>query len=230
MKRSSLMDSILHSQEYIPVSQREKERSMTDSKTSPLEIHVHLEDGRVQKFLQQDPQIAQNLLTHLQPTKLFSQKVLLMGGTDSLTAFQMSEVVRIDLIAPQTPDYPFYNGVLDIQQITPDEFQQRYHPQTFAALRQSAQAHPGEPITVFSELELVNGERLFMQVCVKMEQRLPLEQGIFVSQLFAANGLHGRRREGGVVIINPANIVRFTLYPAPPTLPPGTWEASRIIG
>ena len=200
------------------------------SQPSALEIHVHLEDGRVQKFQQPDTQAAQNLLAHLQPTKLFGQKVLMLGGADSLTAFQLSEVVRIDLISAQTPDYPFYNRVLDIEQITPDEFQQRYRPQTFAALRQSAQAHPGEPITVFAELELVNGERLFIQVCVKVEERLPLEQGIFVSQLFSTTGIHCRRREGGVVIVNPANIVRLTFYPAPTTLPPGTWEASRILG
>lgn len=202
---------------------------MTTPQKSLLEIHVHLEDGRVTKFEQNDPLLAQKLLDNLQPTRLFAQKILLFGSTDSLNAFQLTQVVRIDLIASNVPDYPFYNGVLDIQQITPDEFKQRYHPQTFVALRQAAQDSPGEPITVFSEMELVNGERVFMQVCVKLEERLPLEQGIFVSQLFSAHGLHGRRRDGGILIINPANIVRFTLYPAPPAVPPGTWEAARMI-
>ena len=196
---------------------------------NPLEIHVHLEDGRIVRFIQQDAELARQQLAHLQPTKLFAQPLMMFGGSDSLTTFQLSQVARVEFIAENTPDYPFYHGVLDIQQITPDEFRARYHPQTFAALREKAQATPDTPITVFTEMELVNGERLFFQVCVKVTERLPLEQGIFVSQLFNAHGLHARRQGGGVVIVNPANIARFTLYPSPPTLPPGTWQASRVI-
>ncbi len=193
-----------------------------------LEIHVHLEDGRITRFVQNDVALAQSLLAQIQPTKLFGQKVLLLGSADSMSAFQLDKVVRIDLIAHNTPDYPFYNNVLDIQQITLDEFHERFHSETFAALRQIALEHPGDPLTVFSEMELVNGERIFMQVCVQVSQRTPLEQGLFVSQLFGAHGLHGRRRGGGVVILNPASIVRFTLYPPPPGLPPGTWQAARL--
>ncbi len=198
--------------------------------TNPLEIHIHLEDGRIVRFVQQDAELAKQQLAHLQPTKLFAQPLIMLGGADSLTTFQMTQVARIEFIAEHTPDYPFYNGVLDIQQITPDEFRARYSAKTFAALRQEAQTIPDKPITVFSEMELVNGERLFFQVCVKVEERLPLEQGMFVSQLFGAHGLHARRSGGnGISVVNPANIARFTLYPSPPILPPGTWQASRVI-
>ena len=196
----------------------------------PLEIQLHLEDGRITRFVQHDAAQAQDTLAHVQPTKLFGQKVLLLGDGGSMSAFQLDKVVRVDLITTETPDYPFYNGVLDIQQITPDEFHERFHSETFMALRDIALAHPGDPLTVFSEMELVNGERVFMQVCVQVSQRTPLEQGLFVSQLFGAHGLHGRRRGGGVVILNPASIVRFTLYPAPPSLPPGAWQAARVQG
>ena len=196
---------------------------------TPLEIQVHLEDGRVAKFQQTDPVMIKYTLDNFQPTRVFSQKVLMFGDSDSLSAFQVNFVARIDLIAPYVPDYPFYNGVLDIQMISPEQFKERYTPQTFADLREKAQATPGEPITVFSEFELVNGQRLFQQVCVRVEERLPLEQGIFVSQLFNAHGLHGRCPGGGVVVVNPSNIVRFTLYPPPPTLPPGAWAAKKMV-
>lgn len=201
----------------------------TEIGTTPLEIQVHLEDGRVAKFQQTDPTVIKHTLDSFQPTRVFAQKVLMFGDDQSLSAFQVNTVARIDLVAPYVPDYPFYNGVLDIQMITPDEFKERYTPKTFVALQQHAQENPGEPITVFSEFELVNGQRLFQQVCVRVEERLPLEQGMFVSQLFHAHGLHGRCREGGVVVVNPTNILRFTLYPPPPTLPPGAWAANRII-
>lgn len=196
--------------------------------SSPLEIQVHLVDGSVAKFEQTDPVAIKHTLDTFQPTRIFSQKVLMIGDGDSLSAFQTSSVVRIDLIAPYVPDYPFYNGVLDIQMISPDQFKERYVPQSFAELHAKAVANPGEPITVFSEFELVNGQRLFQQVCVRVEERLPLEQGIFVSQLFTVHGLHGRCPEGGVLVVNPTHIVRFSLYPAPPALPPGTWAAKRV--
>ena len=196
---------------------------------NPLEIHIHLEDGRIVRFIQQDEELARQQLAHLQPTKLFAQPLMMFGSADSLTMFQLSQVARVEFIAEKTPDYPFYHAVLDIQQITPDEFRARYHPQTFATLREKALATPDIPITVFSEMELVNGERLFFQVCVKVTERLPLEQGIFVSQLFNAHGIHARLPGGGIVIVNPANIARFTIYPSPSTLPPGTWQASRVI-
>ena len=34
--------------------------------------------------------------------------------------------------------------------------------------------------------------------------------------------------EGGVFLINPANIVRVTIYPGPAELPTGSWNARLV--
>lgn len=204
--------------------------SRPEPTTSLLEIRIHLEDGRVAVFHQEDAQKAQRLLDHIQPGKLFAPPILGLGSATKMTAFQSRLVTRVDVIATTLPAWPFYGGVVDLQEITRENFENETRADRSQEPSVEEAARLQIPIQVYSELEMVSGERIFLRVCLKLQQRLPLEQGLFMQHLFASTGLYARRLGGGMVIVNPANVVRMALYPGSPTLPPGVWDAEHISG
>lgn len=190
----------------------------------PLEIHIHLEDRRITKYVQSDPESARNILDHIQPGKFFAQRQLIIQGIQSMTALQCSRIVRVDLITSDPPHWPFHNQTESITEISEQEFAERYRPGGPIALPS------GQVGTLYAEMEMTSSERIFFELRVhgQSEEILPLDQGVFIQQMFAGTGMHAHRRGGGWILVNPANILRFTTYPGPQSAPPGSWRASRI--
>jgi hypothetical protein len=296
---------------------------MTSGQPSPLEIQLHLKDGKVVEFLQRDPLIAQRILDQIQPAKIFSQRMIMIGEQKSLSAFPASTIVRIDLIGDSVPNWPFPNDAKEVKMISEGEFLSRYDAETFAARTHHGvgntrtiaspntgrfvpgqtelprikpvpgfgQARPAsgpagagvatqynqgpitgkptypqttpingqpsnsmpprsatpmngspyglsaglmadQPRTVFSEMELVNGEKVFLEVSQGQPQRAAkptaLDYALYVQNFFTLSSVHARRRESGMVILNPAHFIRCTFYPGVSEMPPGCWNAERL--
>jgi len=196
---------------------------------APLKIQIHLTDGTIAGFTQHDAAAIEKILSHIQPDKLFAPRLLILGSDASMTAFPTATVVRVDFIADNLPEWPFHHNTANIAEIAEGEFRQRFNLQDYEPVRQT-RIIPDGRLTVFAELELLNGDRSFFEIHTidSTAPRLPLEHMMFLQQLFAASGLHAGRRAGGILVINPANIVRFTLYPGPVDPPPNCWPASRV--
>jgi hypothetical protein len=198
-----------------------------------LAIEVHLSDGRVEKFLQDNLQEAQHILDHIQPNKLFSQPLLVIAEEYATTVYRSEEVERIDLITDIPLNWPYYHDVSDIVEITPEEFSRRFVPENYHFLRSGAPPIPGEKFTLFVEIESSSGKRLIVQVdthiSVSDSQLTPMDRGVFIHQLLSAASLHARRLEGGMILLNPAKIMRVVFYPGPALPPPGTWLANRAV-
>jgi hypothetical protein len=189
-----------------------------------LEIHVHGIDGRVAAFRQSDPEAAGKLLAHIQPARIFTQRHLTISSQHSITFFPCAAVARVDLVMDEFPDWPFHHGVEDVVEITEEEFEQRFHPADRSVGR------PGALAVRFGELELTNGERLFLQAYVYETPLTPVDQAIFVQQILTAPSLHARRLGGGAILVNPAHILRMAFYPGPPETPPNAWPADPLTG
>jgi hypothetical protein len=123
------------------------------------------------------------------------------------------------------PDWEFHFGISEIQEITEEEFRQRYHPEQYGPQHPLP---PGAPIVAYAEIELADGERTFSEVHTHAEARLPVEQSMYLQQILTAPSLYTRRRGGGAILINPASIVRLTLYPGPPSVPPNALPAEPL--
>jgi hypothetical protein len=191
--------------------------------TAALEIHLHLEDGRTVTFAQNDAATAQKILSHIDPHKVFAQHPIILSSKHSMTTILPSALVRIDLIGDNLPHWPQLHNVQEVQEISEEVFRQRFRPELYAQ-----PARPGEVVTAYAELALVNGSRIFVEVRIEVEERLPADQAVFIQQLFTAGGLHAKKRGGGISLLNPAKLVSFSFYPGPQVLPPGTWEAERL--
>jgi hypothetical protein len=192
---------------------------------SSLELHVHSVDGHVARFVQNEPGAVRRLFEHIQPSKIFEQRQLVVASGHSLAIFPCTAIVRVDLVMEGFPDWEFHHGLSNVQEITEEEFRQRYDPEQYHA---GHPLPPGAPVVVYAEIELADGERIFSEVHTHVEARLPVEQSMFFQQLLTAPSLYTRRRGGGAIVINPASIVRLTFYPGPLTAPPNALPAEPL--
>jgi hypothetical protein len=192
---------------------------------SSLELHIHSVDGHVARFVQTEPGAVRRLFDHIQPSKIFEQRQLVVASGHSLALFPCTAIVRVDLVMEGFPDWEFHHGISNIQEITEEEFRQRYHPERIDA---DPPLPPGAPVVAYAEIELADGERIFSEVHTHVEARLPIEQSMFLQQLLTAPSLYSRRRGGGAIVINPASIVRVTFYPGPLTVPPNALPAEPV--
>lgn len=192
---------------------------------SSLELHVHSIDGRVSRFVQNEPEAVRRLFEHIQPGHIFEQRQLAVASGHFLAIFPCAAIVRVDLVMAGFPDWEFHHGLSDVEEITEEEFRQRYHPEP------SPREHPlppGAPLVAYAEIELANAERLFSEVHTHVEARLPVEQSMFFQQILTGPSLYSRRRGGGAILVNPASIVRMTFYPGPLTAPPNALPAEPL--
>jgi hypothetical protein len=189
-----------------------------------FELHVYSVDGYVSRFEVKEA-AWEKLLEHLQPGRVFAQPYLMAGADRSLSIFPTARVVRVDLVMEGFPDWPFPYGAHDIQEISAADFETRYRPEDYAPGHLPAD---GAPIVVFVEIEVSSGQRLHLEVHTRRETRLPVEQGMFFQQILSAHSLFARRQGGGVLLLNPASVVRLTFHPGPINSPPGTLVAELL--
>ena len=173
-----------------------------------LEIHLHLHDGQITKFVQHDTVIARNILEAIHPNHVFKAPQLLIGGEHVMTAFQPRLVVRVDLITELVPSWSASSLALNTHEISEEEFVTRCRPHV------DVQSLPSEELVVFGVWEMVNGERIFLQTHMtgKESKLLPLEVGLLIQQMMTAGGVLARGRHANYIVLNPARLQRFTSY------------------
>ena len=198
--------------------------------TALLEIHVHLVNGSISRFVQDEPVEIDRILNHIHPEKVFNQPTIVIAGRHSMTALPTSAVARIDFVMDGFPGWEFHRNLKDAVQITHEELRERYIPIAETSTRTDMAVPEGEVVTAFAEAELMGGERLYVEVQLTADRRTPLERGMLLHQIFTGSSLYARRRGGGGILINPANVVRITLYPGPPETPPNAWPARHLTG
>lgn len=190
-----------------------------------MEIYLHLKDGNIVSLEQPDPTVAQQFLSHLNPAQLFTQSHIIVLANGALNAFPTASVVRVDLVGESLPSWPFPSEVVDIRAISAEEFHQKFPPTTLPPA--------GGPFTVFTEFVLTHSTPQFVEMLIQPPvdsaavERTPLDIGLFLQRRIAAP-VFSFRRQGGVSFINPAHILRFSIYPAPPVAPASTWVAQLL--
>lgn len=195
------------------------------NESAGLEIRVYLEDGNITRFVQNDPVVANKILEAIHPNRLFTLPQLLIGSDHVLTAFQPHLVVRIDLITDLDPAWPLSTVTLNTTEITQEEFETRCHP------HQDVLRLPSHEMVVFGVLEMINGQRVYLQTNMTglEEKRLPIEVGLLIQQAMSAGGLLARGRESGYVILNPACMLRFTSYVGMQEMPANALPMKRLV-
>ena len=196
------------------------------SEETALEVHLHLEDGRISKFRQEDPARIAAILSHLVPARLFIAKQFILAGVDSLSAMQTAFIVSVDFISDALPQWEFLYNAQDIEQISEETFRTDFKPEEYKIV------YPPAVVEIFAEIELVSGQRLFIRLKLPLDRPSiqPIEMAMFLQNIVASHGFYFRRLGGGLTIVNPAQIVRFTFYPGPQpeSIPANAWQMEML--
>jgi hypothetical protein len=190
--------------------------------TPELEIRVHLADARVLSFVVSEPGEADRILEQIVPGRFFEERQIAIGCKGSLTALQTSLIAQVELISDLVPDWAFHHNVRIIQEVSPHVFHEKYAHITH--VDRSYQ----EVVTVSSEIELSNGENIYLSLEVNSDPAIspltPLDQHVFLQQIFTSHGMYARHKDRGALLINPAYIARLTMHPGPEIVPAGAWR------
>ena len=169
------------------------------------------------------------MLKSIQSTKVFASNIISIAGDYSLTTFVASRVNRVDLMGEELPLWKHPDDILDLVELSEDEFRERSHLNDPALLvRRRSPKQTGESAVVFVEVEMTGGTRIFLAAKIKVG--LPAERLQRLRTLFSAAAVHFIMREGGIAILNLKNLVRFTLNPGPDVTPIDAWPAHHLPG
>jgi hypothetical protein len=192
-----------------------------------MKIQIQTQSGSVETFFQDDPSLVASILKSTQSTKVFAAEILTIAGDYSLTTFVASKINRVDLITKDVPPWKHPDDILDVVELSADEFRERSHLNDPARLeRRRSPKQTGQFALVFVEVEMTGGTRIFLAAKIKVA--LPAERLQRLRTLFSAAAVHFRTRQGGTAILNLKNLVRFTLNPGPDVTPIDAWPAHHL--
>ena len=192
-----------------------------------MEIRIHTQSSLVETFYQDNPALIASILKGIQPSKVFANNVITIAGDYSLTTFVSSRVNRIDFITEDVASLKQPEDILDVVELSEDEYLERSHLNDPARLEQRRNPrHTGESARIFAEVEMSGGTRIFL--AAKIRVGLPAERLQRLHALFTATAAHFRMRQGGIAILNLKNLVRFTLNPGPDVTPSDAWPAHHL--
>src|SRR5208282_4383743 len=137
-----------------------------------MEIRIHACGGSVETYFQDNPALAARILKGIQSTKGFTGDIITIAGDYSLTTFIASRVNRVDLIAEDLPLWKHPADILDVVELSEDEFRERSHLNDPARLeRRRSPKRTGEFAVGFVDVEVTGGNRIFLAAEIKV----PLE-------------------------------------------------------
>ena len=193
-----------------------------------MEIRIHTESGSVETFFQDNTALVASMLKGIQSTKVFASNVITIAGEYSLTSFATSRVNRVDLIDEDLPLWKHPGDILDVVELSEDEFRERSHLNDPTRLeRRRTPKQTGEFALVFVAVEMTGGTRIFL--AAKIRVGLPAERLQRLRTLFSAAAVHFRLAQGGTAVVNLKNLVRFTLNPGPDVTPIDAWPAHHLV-
>jgi hypothetical protein len=194
-----------------------------------MEIRIHTQSGSIETFVQDDPAQMARLLEALQPARVFAADIITIAGDYSLTTFVTSRVTRVDLLSKSVTPWKNSPDVLDVVELSEDEFRERSHLNDPVRLEPRLNGRPaGEAALVFVDVEMTGGNRVFL--AAKIIVPLLAERLHRMHLLFSSAALHFRLGQGGVALLNLKNLIRYTINPGPDRTPRDAWPAHHFSG
>lgn len=187
-------------------------------------VHVHLEDGSIESFVQDDLTMAKKLWETIDPIRLFTQPRLVIAGNHSKSVFVGSAIVRIDFVQQFCPCWEFPAGYSDIVELPAADFQKYAHLDQPEMMPKREQHTPtGDLLVSFLKLQFRNSRPLFLMI--EFSVKLPVENQSFMRFLLSKTGFHMRLRGGGVGVVNLGQLIGYTVYPGVAQAPADSWTA-----
>lgn len=174
-----------------------------------LEIRVDTIDGSTRLWLQRDPELVRRTLAEIHPALIFAHDQITLSDGDVETTLLLPLITRIDLMTDHWSvwDFPFVLGAL--MEVTEGEFMLG-----LAGLQNWRHRAMQTELSLFLDVEMLNGQRLFLQM--EVVGGLAAARLEKVYSLLKEHSLIFGLHTGGIGILNLSNLVRFEVHPEPP--------------
>ncbi len=185
-----------------------------------LQLTVQMVNGNREEFVQSDPEIAGTILGNVRPDRLFNTPHITLIDAGAVTIFPTDRIERLELRSDPLPRWQQRPQISEVEEISASTFQH---------IAQRSQGHL--PMEYGMQAEMRSGINYYLRIRFRRptgsELREPLtadDTGRFLAHLFTGPAVFGSSRtEDCLFLLNPANVVRFTLAP-PPAAVSGAWK------
>ena len=202
----------------------------TSSTTAPpaLVIRVHLTDGSVESFIQTDDAKARKIWHAIDPARLFAPERIVIAGDHSKSVFVCSEIVRIDFAQHAYGCWEFPAGYSDVVELSEADFRKHVHlDQPELMVKRERSTPVGNLLVSFLKLRFKDSPPMFLMV--EFSVKLPAENHSFMRFLLSKLGFLMRLSNGGIGVVNLANLVGYTVYPGVVQITADSWLAEPTV-
>ena len=190
-----------------------------------VELQLFTVDQNAHNFGVTGTQAIACLLDRLHPEKVFSTPLLTFQSDSCTATFRTSGITRIDLVSKEPPTWPLHFGLAGASQVTEEKFIEELGRAHSAERRNP---HVDTAVTLV-ELALVNRRRIYVRLETLNSAWNEVGAATMMQRMLEAPSYHFRRHEGGVVILNAANVIHADFHPGLPNLP-GACRAEPMLG
>src|SRR5262245_44792584 len=118
-----------------------------DKTIDGLHIYIHLADGSVGKYFQDQSDEIHKILENIVPARFFAQPTSMIGGGYSASAFPTSAITHIVFEYSQVPNWADLNDETEMHEIPRDEFIAAANPPPDKMQPRDREVKEGEVIT-----------------------------------------------------------------------------------
>jgi hypothetical protein len=189
-----------------------------------LQVRFHFVDGSEETFTQADTVAARNILQRMNPAQLFSQSRIVIADDYSKSVFVCSHINRVDFVFDGDGFSHIPGDHADIVEITESEFREHVPPNDPSRLQKRAEHRQvGDLLVSFLNFRMRGGSHVYLmnEILVK----LPAENHSYMQRLLSKGSLCVRLTNGGLSVLNLANLIGYTVYPGVTEVPEDTWMA-----
>lgn len=182
-------------------------------------IKFHLTSGNERMFYQEDKDLVAKICNDLDG-QVFLKSSIIIDSRDDVTAFPGNALIGITILTDPLPE-SFYEREKTSGTVVLQISREAFNLQRLQYLSKIE----GLRGPTLSELEFINGERLFFEITEVavsgMDERNALHN------LFARPSIFCRRLDGGFSVWNTSHIVSWSHYPKM-EVPANSWQAEVI--
>lgn len=188
-------------------------------------IRVHTSHGKVFEFTQKDEVEGGGILGSVVPHRFFGQQQVIIQGRSATSGFATAAIEAVEFETPVEIAWApkGHDGALTL--VDRDTFAAELESRKRRGANVRRRHEPGERAFTQAELVMRSDERFFLHQSVLVAG--PLDTRHEIHSFFETKSIIALLPQGGAMIINPSNIVRWTLYPGPVDSPRNAWHASR---
>jgi hypothetical protein len=144
----------------------------------------------------------------------------MIAETGAFSAIRTSQISTIEITTQNLPKWPFAQGAQWVENISPEQFRERFQVESYVEARRKASTSAGQIQLGFTELEMVTGQVLIWEVVMESKELTGMDILPYINSLIGSHGLYAIQPGHGAIIVNPNNMRAARFLPGPPGILP----------